>query len=95
MIEPKRAVLLREMPSGTVLEWQVYKPHAACLQVIVVAPTGDYYVYREVRYHSEEKVASNRAGEELADPPAGWNVESAADAAKRLNPVNLAKAEMP
>ncbi len=71
---PKKRVSLCDVPSGTVLECQVFKPHKADIQIIVVAPSGDYWPIFQALLSDADKIARNAAGDDLPDLPVGWDV---------------------
>ena len=53
--------------------WELRKPHAGLVQFCIVFPDGDYYVWREVEYHSQAKIAANQSTGVPA-VPAGWRI---------------------
>lgn len=84
MTKPTTETSLLDMPSGTPLEMQVYKPHAACVQVVAVASDGRYKVLHEWTLHVDDLVAQNAAGEQLAAVPEAVAVVSRDDWDARL-----------
>ena len=67
-------VLPRTKDDGTAFSWEIRKPHAGLIQFCIVFPDGDFYVWREVEYHSQAKFAANQnAG--VPAVPAGWRIE--------------------
>ena len=67
---------LLDVDAGTVLEWQVRKPHAACVQIVAVAPDGRFKVVNEWTLYVDDLVAQNCAGEDLAPVPDALTVYS-------------------
>lgn len=72
----------REIAHGTPFTWEIRKPHAGIIQFVIVFPNGDHYVWRQVGFHSDVKVAENKT-EGVAAPPADWLVETARQRAAR------------
>lgn len=71
---PKVEASLLDIPSGTVLEMQVRKPHGASIQVIAVAADGRFKVLHEWNLMVDDLVKQNCKGETLAGVPAGSTV---------------------
>jgi hypothetical protein len=84
MVIPIQPTTLMDIPSGTILQFQVYKPHKGCICIIGVAPNGDYKAVDQWYLHDKDRIDQNAAGETLADLPDGWVVETAQERAERV-----------
>lgn len=71
---PLTETSILDIPSGTVLETQVYKPHAASAQIIAVAADGRYKVLHEWMLMVDDLIERNKDGETLGAVPASVTV---------------------
>ena len=67
-------VLPRYKEAGTSFTWEIRKPHAGLVQFCVLYSDGDYYVWREIEYHGQDKIDENQTTGVPA-VPAGWRTE--------------------
>lgn len=72
MITPVKETSLLDMPNGTVLEFQVYKPHGGKVQVIAVASNGDYKVLFDYSLNAQPLIDKNMKNENLKPIPKDW-----------------------
>ena len=71
-MKPITEASLMDIPSGTVLEVQVLKPHGGKVQVILVAPDGRYKVLFDWSLNAQNLINQNMKGEKLKPIPPNW-----------------------
>lgn len=75
MPTPVREISLMDLPSGTVLEVQLLKSHRGHVQMVAVAPNGDYKAIDEWAIYNNALISRNAENENLAALPTGWRTE--------------------
>jgi len=69
MIKPILESSLLDIPDGTVLEIQNFKPHAGKVQIIAVAPDGRYKVLFDWTLNAQSLIDQNMQNEKLKPIP--------------------------
>jgi len=73
MFEPKREISLLDVPNGTELKIQVYKPHAGQVMVVAVTEEDEYKVLFQWDLFSKYLVERNEMFDDVRPMPKGWN----------------------